>query len=107
MGHYSDVVAVDVKRQHPPRLNLDYSIHFSHRFVARLRAAREAKGFTQTKLAKLAGISRSALSMIESRDRNPTLFVCHALAKALGVKLTAMMHEVEVEEKRNPKGFLR
>jgi transcriptional regulator with XRE-family HTH domain len=88
-------------------LNLDYSIHFSHRFVARLRAAREAKGFTQTKLAKLAGISRSALSMIESEDRNPTLFVCHALAKALGLQLSAMMRGVEIEEKKHPKKFLR
>ena len=38
--------------------------------------------------------------MIESGERNPTLFVCHALAGALGVPLSEVVREVEELERK-------
>jgi len=39
-------------------------------------------------LAKRAGISRAAISHIESGKRSPTLLVCLKIAHALGVELS-------------------
>ena len=69
-----------------------------------LQRHRKALGISQEKLARLAGLSRSALTMIESGKRNPTLFVCHALAGALGVPLSEVLREAEdVERKASAK----
>jgi transcriptional regulator with XRE-family HTH domain len=76
-------------------LNLDDSQQFSRALIDVLKRAREKKGISQGRLATMCGLSRSAISMIESGDRNPTLFVCHALAAALGVRLSKAIQEAE------------
>jgi DNA-binding XRE family transcriptional regulator len=76
-------------------LNLDKSQQFSHAVVDVLKSVRQKKGISQDRLAKTCGLSRSAISMIESGDRNPTLFVCHALATALGVRLSKVIRDAE------------
>ena len=51
----------------------------------RLRLARLARGFSQQQLAGMAGVSRQAVSAIESGLSDPSLRVALALARALGL----------------------
>jgi len=68
---------------------------FSRAVVAELKRVRTAKGFSQGLLAEATGLSRSAITMIENGQRNPTLIVCQALASALGVSLGDLLRRVE------------
>jgi putative molybdopterin biosynthesis protein len=52
---------------------------------ARLRLARQARGFSQQRLAGMAGVSRQAVSAVESGHCDPSLRVALALARALGM----------------------
>ncbi len=52
---------------------------------ARLRFARQARGFSQQQLAGMAGVSRQAVSAVESGQSDPSLRVALALARALGM----------------------
>ena len=56
----------------------------------RVRAIRLMRGLSQTRLAELAGVSRSLISNLERNDYNskvadPTLSTCYRLASALQV----------------------
>jgi molybdate-binding protein/transcriptional regulator with XRE-family HTH domain len=51
----------------------------------RLRFSRQARGFSQQQLAGMAGISRQAVSAVESGQSDPSLRVALALAQALGM----------------------
>jgi putative molybdopterin biosynthesis protein len=51
----------------------------------RLRLARQARGFSQQQLAGMAGVSRQAVSALESGHSDPSLRVALALAQALGM----------------------
>ena len=51
----------------------------------RLRLARQARGFSQQQLAGMAGVSRQAVSAVESGQSDPSLRVALALARALGM----------------------
>jgi molybdate-binding protein/DNA-binding XRE family transcriptional regulator len=52
---------------------------------ARLRFARQARGYSQQQLAGMAGVSRQAVSAVESGLSDPSLRVALALAQALGM----------------------
>jgi len=52
---------------------------------ARLRLVRQARGFSQQQLARMAGVSRQAVSAVEAGHSDPSLRVALALARALGV----------------------
>lgn len=52
---------------------------------ARLRLARQARGFSQQQLAGMAGISRQAVSAVESGHTDPSLRVALAISRALGM----------------------
>lgn len=52
---------------------------------ARLRLARQARGFSQQQLAGMAGVSRQAVSALESGQSDPSLRLALALAQALGL----------------------
>jgi molybdate-binding protein/DNA-binding XRE family transcriptional regulator len=51
----------------------------------RLRLARQARGFSQQQLAGMAGVTRQAVSAVESGQSDPSLRVALALAQALGL----------------------
>jgi molybdate-binding protein/DNA-binding XRE family transcriptional regulator len=53
--------------------------------ATRLRLARQARGYSQQQLAGMAGVSRQAVSAVESGHSDPSLRVGLALARALGV----------------------
>jgi molybdate-binding protein/DNA-binding XRE family transcriptional regulator len=52
---------------------------------SRLRLARQARGFSQQQLASMAGVSRQAVSAVESGQSDPSLRVALFLARALGM----------------------
>jgi putative molybdopterin biosynthesis protein len=52
---------------------------------ARLRSARQARGFTQYQLARMAGVSRQAVSAVEAGLSDPSLRVALTLGRALGL----------------------
>jgi molybdate-binding protein/transcriptional regulator with XRE-family HTH domain len=52
-----------------------------------LRLARQARGFSQQQLASMAGVSRQAVSAVESGHSDPSLRVALALAQALGLSV--------------------
>jgi len=51
----------------------------------RLRLARQARGFSQQQVASMAGVSRQAVSAVESGLSDPSLRVAIALARTLGL----------------------
>lgn len=53
----------------------------------RLRLARQARGFSQQQLAGMAGVSRQAVSAVESGQSDPSLRAALALAEALGMSV--------------------
>ena len=63
--------------------------------VERLKARRLEIGMSHEKLASAAGLNRSAISLIESRKRQPTLLTCIKIAKALGVRLEMLLDGLE------------
>ena len=59
----------------------------------RMREARQQKGISQTELAKLIGVSRQTINMIENGDYNPTIALCQKLCKALDKTLNDLFWE--------------
>jgi len=54
---------------------------------ARLRVARQARGLSQQQLAGVAGVTRQAVSAVESGHSDPSLRVALGLAQALGMTI--------------------
>ena len=59
----------------------------------RMREARQQKGISQTELAKLIGVSRQTVNMIENGDYNPTIALCLKICKALDKTLNDLFWE--------------
>ena len=59
----------------------------------RLKAARRERGLSQEELARMVGVSRQTVNMIERGDYNPTLNLCVALCRALGKTLDELFWE--------------
>lgn len=49
----------------------------------RMKEARLTKGLSQGDLAKLVGVSRQTINMIENNDYNPSLGLCIKICKVL------------------------
>jgi transcriptional regulator with XRE-family HTH domain len=49
------------------------------------------RGFSQQRLAEMAGISRTGLRHIESPETNPTLYSLLKVTKALGIDLADLL----------------
>lgn len=64
------------------------------KFGKRLRALREARGWSQEEFADRAGLHRTYVSAVERGVRNPTLSVLERLAKALGIRLSELLEAV-------------
>ncbi len=56
-----------------------------------IRRLREARGLTQTVLARRAGLSRMHVIRIERDDISPTLDTVEKVAKALGVTVRTLL----------------
>jgi DNA-binding XRE family transcriptional regulator len=46
-------------------------------------------------LATKAGVSRTAITMMENEQRNPTVIFCQALAKAMDIRLSDIVRKAE------------
>lgn len=53
----------------------------------KLKAARALKDMSQDELAKKVEVSRQTVNAIENGDYNPSVNLCIAICKALGVTL--------------------
>jgi transcriptional regulator with XRE-family HTH domain len=67
----------------------------------KIKAERDKAGWTQTELAKRAGITPSALSQIESGERFPSTMVLAKLARALSVSIDYLLGEKKDDEFRS------
>lgn len=63
--------------------------------VRQLKELRLKKGFSHETLAQRTGVSRPAISHIESGKRKPSLFLILKLAHALDVELSSLMRKCE------------
>ena len=54
-------------------------------------------GMSQTQLAKAAGVTRQTIGLIEAGEFNPSLKLCIAICKALGVTLNDLFWEENEE----------
>lgn len=64
-------------------------------FSARLRAAREKRGLTQSELAKRAGLQMSAISHFETGTRKPSFDNLRRVADALDVTTDYLLGRTE------------
>ena len=60
---------------------------------ARMKLARVERDLKQEELARLVGVTRQTISLIESGDYNPTLNLCKAICRALGRTLNDLFWE--------------
>lgn len=61
----------------------------------KLKSARALKDLSQDDLAKAVGVSRQTINAIEKGDYNPTINLCIAICKALGVTLNDLFWVTE------------
>jgi transcriptional regulator with XRE-family HTH domain len=74
-------------------------------FGKRLKALREAKGWTRYRLAKLAGLTNEGVVRVEAGDTDPKLSTLVKLAGAFGVEVWEMLEmasKVEVKGRKRP-----
>lgn len=68
----------------------------------RLRELREQRGYTQTELGDLAGLSRKTVNQIECGERGGSLEVVCSIARALGVRVDVLLSEAGRSPAANP-----
>lgn len=64
---------------------------------ARLRNLREERGLSQRELARLAGVSANAISLIEREENSPSVSTLQSLAESLSVKMGYFFEEESPE----------
>ena len=67
----------------------------------KMKFRRIERNMSQTDLAEKAGVTRQTIGLIEAGDFNPSIKLCNAICRALGVTLNDLFWEEEedVEEK--------
>jgi transcriptional regulator with XRE-family HTH domain len=63
-----------------------------------LRNARKNKGLSQEKLAELANLDRTYISLLERGKRNPSLVCITYLCKALDISLSELFQTMDINE---------
>lgn len=86
---------------------MTYDPDLEHRYLTRLRLARETLGWSQQHLADRADMHRATISKIENGTRGITLTDGVALAQALGVPLDDMIRTGHVTFARVEPDVLR
>ena len=67
----------------------------------KLKFRRIELGLSQTELAKMAGVTRQTIGLIESGEFNPSVKLCIAICKALGVTLNDLFWEENEDETKS------
>lgn len=69
-------------------------------FAKVLKDRRKAAGLSQEELAFRTDLSMSYISLLETKNRQPTLTVMAVLARELGLSLSELVGDVEVANMR-------
>ncbi|CAN2924367.1 helix-turn-helix transcriptional regulator [Streptococcus dysgalactiae] len=64
----------------------------------RLKELRARDGINQTEMAKLAGVSRQTISLIERNEYTPSIVIAMKIAKVFHEPVEEVFRLVEVEE---------
>lgn len=64
----------------------------------KLKFRRIELGLSQTELAQRAGVTRQTIGLIEAGEFNPSIKLCTAICRALGVTLNDLFWEEEANE---------
>ncbi len=67
----------------------------------KLKFRRIELGLSQSELAKMAGVTRQTIGLIESGAFNPSVKLCIAICKALGVTLNDLFWEEDEDETKS------
>nr|MBK7066160.1 helix-turn-helix transcriptional regulator [Deltaproteobacteria bacterium] len=70
---------------------MDTPDQLAERLATNIRALREARGLTQSQLARQSGLPRATWANLESGGANPTLAVMHKVAVALQVSFEELV----------------
>ena len=65
----------------------------------KMKIARVENEISQEQLAKMVGVTRQTIGMIEAGKFNPSLQLCIAICRALGKTLNDLFWEEEQDEK--------
>jgi transcriptional regulator with XRE-family HTH domain len=68
------------------------------RLVDELTVLRKGQKLSHEKLAQKTGLNRSAISLIESKKRIPTILTCFKIARALDTSLGLLIRKIEASE---------
>jgi len=63
--------------------------------IENLVAVRKKKNISHEKLVELSGISRTAISYMESRKSTPSIITCMKICDALEVKLSTLLKKAQ------------
>lgn len=67
----------------------------------RMKFRRIELNMSQTELAEKAGVTRQTIGLIEAGDFNPSIKLCNAICRALGVTLNDLFLEEQENVEEN------
>ena len=82
-----------VRRVKPPPGDDVGAADLGYRVAENLRALRRARGMSLDELAQASGVSRAALSQIETNKTNPTIGILWKVAVGFGIPFSEMIGE--------------
>jgi XRE family transcriptional regulator, regulator of sulfur utilization len=85
---------------------MDSTTDAAERLAANIRALREARGLTQSQLARQSGLPRATWANLESGGANPTLAVMQKVAVALQVSFEELIAAPQAGARFYPKDSL-
>jgi putative molybdopterin biosynthesis protein len=77
-------------------MNMDRTERMLIELARQLKTLRQTKGLSHDTLARRAGLTRPAISHIESGKRKPSLKVSIKLAHALDTELSELLRAIEL-----------
>ena len=83
--------------------NAIYTLHCQEVLLMRnlkMKSRRTELNMSQTELARQAGVTRQTIGLIETGEFNPSLKLCIAICRALGVTLNDIFWEDEEYKKK-------
>ena len=67
------------------------------RLIDEFTRLRKEQSLSHEALARKTGLNRSAISLIESKKRTPTILTCFKITKALDISLDTLIKKVSAD----------
>ena len=83
----------------PTNNAVDWILTFQLTRNLKMKFRRIEINMSQTELARAAGVTRQTIGLIEAGEFNPSIKLCVAICRALGVTLNDLFWEEEDNEK--------